>query len=181
MLVAGVVLTAALALVAAPIAGSRTSAPYVPVPAAVFQTLETNANAGSTVSVSGYDAAFDSAGRLAADAAFAEPGPGSGAGTPILARAVSQPEPGASPVFKPARYTMTGKATFYDAGYTAMRLPRGTVIRVCGAAGCLERVITDYGPIAGTARIIDLYRPDFFQICGCGYWSGVIDVTVYVY
>ena len=181
MLVAGVVLTAALALVAAPIAGSRTPAPYVPVPAAVFQTLETHANAGSTVSISGYDAAFDSAGRLSADAVFSEPGAADSAAVPILARAMSQPEPSAALVYKPARYTMTGKATFYDAGYTAMRLPRGTVIRVCGAAGCLERVITDYGPIAGTARIIDLYRPDFFRICGCGYWSGVIDVTVYVY
>jgi pyrimidine operon attenuation protein/uracil phosphoribosyltransferase len=24
-------------------------------------------------------------------------------------------------------------------------------------------------------------RPDFFKICGCPSWSGVINVTVYVY
>jgi hypothetical protein len=30
-------------------------------------------------------------------------------------------------------------------------------------------------------RIIDLDRPDFFKICGCPSWSGVINVTVYVY
>ena len=62
-----------------------------------------------------------------------------------------------------------------------MRLPAGTVIVVCGGGGCIERVIGDYGPRAGTARIIDLYRPDFFAICGCPSWSGVTDVTVYVY
>jgi hypothetical protein len=28
---------------------------------------------------------------------------------------------------------------------------------------------------------VDLYRPDFFDICGCPSWSGVVDVTVYVY
>ncbi len=62
-----------------------------------------------------------------------------------------------------------------------MRLPRGTVVRVCGAGGCLERVINDYGPVAGTKRIIDLYKPDFFRICGCGSWNGVTNVKVYVY
>ena len=61
-----------------------------------------------------------------------------------------------------------------------MRLPRGTIIRVCGAGGCLERTVTDYGP-QGAGRIIDLYRPDFFRICGCASWSGTTQVTVYVY
>jgi hypothetical protein len=82
---------------------------------------------------------------------------------------------------KPPRYSLTGVATFYDAGFTAMRLPRGTVIRVCGPGGCLERVINDYGPVAGTNRIIDLYRPDFFAVCGCPSWSGTVWVTVGVY
>lgn len=175
-------LTAALALVAAPgIAGSRTPAPYEPVPAAAFQALHFDANARSTASIARYDAAYDSAGRLSTDATFSEPGPPGAAAVPTLKRSVSQPDPGAQKVYKPAKYALTGKATFYTAGYTAMRLPRGTVIRVCGDAGCLERVITDYGPIKGTNRIIDLYKPDFFRICGCGWWSGVTDVTVYVY
>lgn len=182
---AGAVLTAALALVAAPgIAGSRTPAPYEPVPAAAFQALNIDANARSTASIVRYDPAFDSAGRLSADAVISEPGPPGPPGevaVPVLKRSVSQPDPGAQKVYKPAKYSLSGKATFYTAGYTAMRLPRGTVIRVCGDAGCLERVISDWGPIAGTSRIIDLYRPDFFAICGCAWWSGVIDVTVYVY
>jgi hypothetical protein len=57
---------------------------------------------------------------------------------------------------------------------------RGTVIRVCGAGGCLERVVNDYGPL-GAGRIIDLYRSDFFAICGCASWAGTTQVTVYVY
>jgi hypothetical protein len=180
-LVAGAVLTTALALVAAPgIAGSRTPAPYEPVPAAAFQELQISANVRSTVSTAGYDPAFDSAGRLTADASFIEPTSGAAA-TVVVKRDTRQPDPTASKEYKPARYSIHGQATFYDAGYTAMRLPRGTTILVCGGGGCLERVISDYGPIAGTARIIDLYRPDYFAICGCASWSGVTAVTVRVY
>jgi len=62
-----------------------------------------------------------------------------------------------------------------------MRLPRGTTVIICGAGGCIERVVDDYGPIAGTNRIVDLYRPDFFRVCGCPSWSGVTNVTVSVY
>ncbi len=184
MIIAGVVLTTALALVAAPgFAGSRTPAPYEPVPAAAFQALKTSANAGSTDSIVGFDHAFDSTGRVGPDAVYREPGtPVSAAvAIPVLKRVGDQPDPPAIKVYNKARYSLTGKATFYDNGTTAMRLPRGTVIRVCGAGGCLERVVNDYGPKAGTNRIIDLYRPDFFRICGCGSWSGVTDVKVYVY
>jgi hypothetical protein len=181
-IVAGAVLIAALALVAAPgTAGSRTPAPYEPVPAAAFQTLQISANARSTVSIAAYDRAFDSAGRLAADASFTEPGSSGLVGPQVVKRDTRQPDPAASREYKPAKYSIRGQATFYSAGYTAMRLPRGTIIRVCGAGSCLERVITDYGPMAGTGRVIDLYRPDFFKICGCASWSGVTSVTVYVY
>jgi hypothetical protein len=40
--------------------------------------------------------------------------------------------------------------------------------------------VNDYGP-RSTSRMIDLYRPDFFAICGCASWSGTTKVTVYVY
>jgi hypothetical protein len=63
-----------------------------------------------------------------------------------------------------------------------MRLPRGTTIIVCGGGGCLERVVSDYGPVASYRnRIIDLYTPDFFDVCGCPSWSGTTWVTVSVY
>jgi len=176
------VLTIALALVAAPgFAGSRTPAPYEPVPAAAFQALKSDANARSTASVQGLDPAHDSAGRLSADSVYPERAISASVDVPVLKRDVSQPNPGAAKVYKPARYTLTGKATFYQNGTTAMRLPRGTVIRVCGAGGCIERVVNDYGPVAGTGRIADLYKPDFFKICGCPSWSGVTSVKVYVY
>ena len=181
-IVAGAVLTTALALVAAPgIAGSRTPAPYEPVPAAAFQALKSDASARSTASIEKLDPAHDSAGRLAPDSVFAVPGTARAANIPVLKRDVSQPDPSATIVYKKAKYTLKGKATFYENGTTAMRLPRGTIVRVCGAGGCLQREINDYGPVAGTNRIIDLYKPDFFRICGCGSWSGVTDVTVYVY
>src|SRR5574338_309916 len=69
-----------------------------------------------------------------------------------------------------------------DHGTTAMRdVPRGTTIVICGAAACIERVVNDYGPSAAGGRLIDMYRPDFFAICGCGWWSGTTEVTVKVY
>lgn len=77
--------------------------------------------------------------------------------------------------------TLHGSASFYDNGTTAMRLPRGTVVVICGAGGCIERTVTDYGPSAKGGRIIDLYRPDFFRICGCPAWSGTTEVTIRVY
>ena len=62
-----------------------------------------------------------------------------------------------------------------------MRLPRGTVVVICGDGGCIERVVNDYGP-QKQDRIVDLYRPDFFAICGCARGSpATTKVTVYVY
>ena len=81
---------------------------------------------------------------------------------------------------KPPRMTLTGGATFYDNGTTAMRLPRGTHVVICGGGGCIERVVNDYGPVK-KSRVVDLYRPDFFAICGCPWFSGTTQVTVYVY
>jgi hypothetical protein len=100
-----------------------------------------------------------------------------------LRPSVEQPGSPSISVERPPRYTLTGFATFYDHGTTAMRLPRGTLVVICGAGGCLERRITDYGPNAAMypERIVDMYRPDFFRICGCGWWSGTTRVTVKVY
>ena len=180
-MVVGSVLTAALALVALPgLAGSRAPRPVEPVPAGAFQPLSVTAtDTRSTLSIAGLDSRHVSAGALSSETIFIEPGAAPPPG-PERRPAGDPPHPDATSVRKKPRYTLRGEATFYDNGTTAMRLPRGTVIVVCGQGGCLERTVNDYGP-QKPSRIIDLYRPDFFEICGCGWWSGVVDVTVYVY
>ena len=91
------------------------------------------------------------------------------------------PDASALSAWKQPRYVLTGEASFYDHGTTAMRIPRGTVVVICGDGGCIERVVTDYGPSKAGGRIVDMYRPDFFKICGCGWWSGTTEVTIKVY
>jgi hypothetical protein len=175
------VLTAALALVALPgLAGSRAPSAVDPVPVGAFQPLSVPASdTRSTISIAGLDLGYLSAGAVNDASAFVEPGeaPKSGPTRRVVA---NQPEADAGSGRKPARYTLKGQATFYDNGTTAMRLPRGTTVIICGAGGCIERTVTDYGP-QKPSRIVDLYRPDFFKICGCPSWSGVVNVTVYVY
>lgn len=174
-------LTTTLALVALPgLAGSRAPSAVEPVPAGAFQPLPAFASdASSAISIASLDGGYLSAGFVHEDSTFIEEGEVPEGPTPER-KAVDQPDPGHGSARKPAKYTLTGEATFYDAGSTAMRLPRGTTIIVCGDGGCLERVVNDYGPTK-PSRIIDLYRADFFDICGCPSWSGVTDVTVYVY
>ncbi len=116
---------------------------------------------------------------MTADDVFIEPGTPPKTAKGHRAK-VDQPDGSAGSSRKPARYHLTGTATFYNEGLTAMRLPRGTTVIVCGGAGCLERIITDYGPQT-PSRIIDLDKQDFFKICGCASWSGTTQVTVYVY
>jgi hypothetical protein len=96
---------------------------------------------------------------------------------------VDQPAARGGEAWKPPKYKLHGVASFYDNGTTAMRLPRGTVVVICGKAGCIQRRVSDYGPNAAVHpdRIVDLYRADFFRICGCGSWSGTTQVTVSVY
>jgi hypothetical protein len=174
-------LTAALALVALPgIAGSRSPSPVSLVDPAAFQPLQVSANTtGRQTSVGPLDPAFASAGSANATAAFVERG---SAPKVVVGRPkVDLPGSRSGTALKPPRYKLSGYATFYANGTTAMRLPRGTTVIVCGGGGCVERVINDYGPIAGTQRIVDLYTPDFFNICGCPSWAGTTWVTVSVY
>ncbi len=117
-------------------------------------------------------------GRIEATTAFGDPG--DAPAVPTSRPSVDQPLAAAGEGWKKASQVLHGQATFYDNGTTAMRLPRGTIVRICGDGGCIERVVNDYGP-QKPSRVVDLYRPDFFAICGCGSWSGVTTVTVYVY
>lgn len=170
-------LTAALALVALPgLAGSRTPSPARDIEAAAFHDV-TPATREAVSETAALDPAFRSAGYLGVTATLIDPGL---APEQLEKPEVRQPVTSAASVLRPAKQVLTGEATFYDHGTTAMRLPRGTRVVVCGDGGCLERVVNDYGP-QKPSRIIDLYRPDFFTVCGCEWFAGVTRVTVYVY
>ncbi len=175
-------LTAALALGSLPgLVGAREPSPEQPIDAAAFRQviLATLGNRPIGANAS-FDPAAGSAAGLGPDTTFVEAG---AAGAATVSRgAVSLPSVSASWSWKPPRYSLSGTASFYDNGTTAMRdVPRGTTIVICGAGGCIQRIVNDYGPAASTGRLIDMYRPDFFQICGCGWWSGLTEVTVKVY
>ena len=174
-------LTAALALVALPgLAGSWVPSPIEPVPAGAFQPFTVLADGSrSTTSIGQLDGAHASEASIGVQTSIVDPG--TARHQPRIDRAtVSQPTTGVSTIRRSPRYTLTGFATFYDNGTTAMRLPRGTVVVICGGGGCMERVVNDYGP-QKPSRVVDMYRPDFFAICGCPSFAGTTTVTVYVY
>ncbi len=179
--VARAVLTAALALGALPgLAGSYEPSPDRPIDAAAFRQVNLATTIDrSTATIVSLDAAHGAAGPLQDVTPFAE---GAGSRPLFSSRTrVSLPHVVAASSLNPPRYTISGIASFYSNGTTAMRLPRGTIIVVCGAGGCLERVINDYGPAAYTNRVIDMDKPDFFAICGCGSYAGLTQVTIRVY
>lgn len=181
--VARAALTAALVVGALPgLVGSQEPAPTRTVDAALFEQV-TLARTPRDQGLDRYalDEAALSAGALQATDGFVETGAKGGSG--LDGRALPPLRPATSSwSWKPARLTISGKASFYDFGTTAMRdVPRGTLVVICGAGGCIERVVNDYGPAKSTGRVIDMYRPDFFAICGCGSWSGTTTVTVRVY
>jgi hypothetical protein len=175
------VISTALALVSLPgLAGSRVPSAEEPVPAGAFQPYSLSArDARSPLVIAGLDRAHRSEAVVDASTTFFEPGAEPEKG-PTRRASIDQPEVAVGSARKPPKYSLTGDATFYDHGTTAMRLPRGTRVIICGGGGCIERVVNDYGP-TNPSRIVDLYRPDFFEICGCPSWSGVTKVTVHVY
>ena len=180
--VARAVLIAALALGSLPgLVGSREPSPQTPIDAAAFQTviLATLGNRPLEANAS-FDAAGASAGVVTPDSAFVEQGSTQAAADGRATIKVPKARPAWS--WKPPKYSLAGYASFYDNGTTAMTsVPRGTIIVICGAGGCIQRVVNDFGPSKSTGRIIDMYRPDFFAICGCGWWSGTTQVTVRIY
>jgi LysM repeat protein len=91
-----------------------------------------------------------------------------------------KPTPVPTPVPTPAPTpisSITGIASWMNIDGLAARLAAGTLVRVCGAGGCIERRVTDYGP-ADLSRIVDLYSGDFVFVCGCDLSVGLADVRM---
>jgi hypothetical protein len=177
--VATAALIAALALAGLPgPAGSRSPSNAAVLAPAAFTSVVVPAKAPAQSAPGSLDVAFRSAGFLGSSGKLAEPGVAPA--VPTKRPKVDQPPTPSGEAWKKPKDTISGYATFYDNGTTAMRLPRGTIVRICGAGGCIERTVTDYGPVK-KARVVDMYRPDFFSICGCQSWSGSTWVTVSIY
>jgi hypothetical protein len=182
-MVASAALTASLALGALPgLAGSAGPTPASVLDPSAFQSVQVPAFSATELAVAPLDDAYRAAGAIDPTATFTEPGKEPTRRIPARP-AVAVPAAHGGSALKPPRYKLSGYATFYGNGTTAMRLPRGTTVIVCGGGGCVERVVNDYGPSpnAGLGRIVDLFTPDFFDICGCPSWSGTTWVTVSVY
>jgi hypothetical protein len=177
--VAVAALIATAAMIGLPIpAGSRSPSIARDLQAAAFTSMTIPADAPASEAVGVLDPARRSSGFLADSTVFVEPG--SAPAAPASRPATDQPPVVAGHDWKPPLSTVSGWATFYDGGTTAMRLPAGTVVRICGAGGCILRTVTDYGPVK-QSRVVDMYRPDFFAICGCASWSGTTWVTIGIY
>ena len=171
-------LIAAFALIGLPVpVGSRSPSMARDPQAAAFTAVTIPADAPADPTLGVLDPALRAEGFLDG-ARLVEPG--SAPKFPSSRPASVQPSVSAGSAWKPPLATLKGWATFYDTGTTAMRLPAGTVVRICGAGGCVLRTVNDYGP-KSTSRVVDMYRPDFFAVCGCASWSGTTWVTVSVY
>ena len=180
---AGAALTAALALGALPgYVGSAGPSPASAIDPVAFQSVQVPAIASTELALEPLDGSARAANAIDAGTILQEPGKEPVRTVPTRPK-VAVPSSHGGSALKPPKYKMSGYATFYDNGTTAMRLPRGTTVIICGDGGCIERTINDYGPAAnaGLGRIVDLYRPDFFDICGCPWFSGTTWVTVSVY
>jgi hypothetical protein len=178
--VATVALIATFALVGLPVpTGSRATSATRDLQPAAFTSVIIPADASALSAWGDFGDAPEPPEIATADQPYAETGDAPAA--PVARPKVSQPAAKAGESWRRPKQTLKGYASFYDNGTTAMRLPRGTVVRICGDGGCIERTITDYGPTKRGGRLIDMYRPDFFEICGCGSWSGTTTVTVSIY
>jgi hypothetical protein len=208
-LVASAVLTAALALVALPgVSGSQIPSSERLLTADAFQSVRLPASAGgSPVTIHWFDVGSQTTGQPVTAAGPIEPGL-SDAPTPgqrvtqlippaLLVpverptRKVQKPVAKATPTVKAVvvrtqrsnyRRVLTGLASWYDNGTTAMRMPRGTRVKICGAARCVTRTITDWGPARYLSkRVVDLTPADFKRVTGKHLGAGLARVTVYIY
>jgi hypothetical protein len=207
-----VLTAAFVTLVALPgAAGSQTPSTVRPLTADAFQKVRLPASDdGSPAAVGPIDAGYESAGHLDDTAPLIEQGddaPPIGRSTVVVPIPELQlltdatPEPAATPTPRPPvpvrsapttqtatirvpgyRKVMAGLASWYDNGTTAMRLPHGTRIRICGARSCVTTVVRDWGPARYLSnRVVDMTPGDFVRVTGKSLGAGLAPVKVYIY
>ena len=66
------------------------------------------------------------------------------------------------------------------ASYLAVRLPRGTVVTVCGPGACWTTRTTDYGPSSriSPSRVADIAVGHWREVCGMAPSRGLCRVTI---
>jgi len=64
--------------------------------------------------------------------------------------------------------------------YLAVRLPRGTVVTVCGPGACWTTRTTDYGPSSRIkpSRVVDIAVGHWREVCGLSPSRGLCRVTI---
>ena len=180
--VATVALIATLALVGLPVpTGSRAISATRDLQPAAFTSVIIPADASALSAWGDFDDASEPAGSSAtADQPYVEPGDAPTA--PVARPKSDQPAAKAGEAWKEPKQKVSG---LRDASTTTAR-PR-CACRAAPSSGSAATAaassapITDYGPTKRGGRIVDMYRPDFFKICGCGSWSGTTKVTVSIY
>ena len=183
--VVGVALTATLALVALPgLAGSRAPSAVEPVPAGAFQPLlAPRVRAATRRSPIARARLAATCRGLRADGrhVLERAGPAAGRRRP-LERSPTSPIRAAAPRASRRGPTLTGEATFYDA-----RSHRDAPARAARSSSCAAPAAASSGSSTTTARTqhgrgsSTCIGRTSSRICGCPSWSGVADVTVYVY
>ena len=177
--VAVAALIAAFALVGLPVpAGSKTLSTDRNLDQAAFTSLTIPANAAALSAPGVLDAAALTPGHVTAEDTFLEPGRAPDG--PTARPKVAQPGSPSGSAWKAPKRKLTGYATFYDNGTTAMRLPRGTVVRICGkaAASSAPSTITARRSRAGSSTSTGRTSS---RSAAAPSWSGTTTVTVSIY
>ena len=96
----------------------------------------------------------------------------------------------AQPTNAPANVSMAGSISgnagwavpSLGASYLAVRLPRGTVVTVCGPGACWTTRTTDYGPSSKIVppRVADIAVGQWQRVCGLPSSRGLCRVTILV-
>ena len=105
----------------------------------------------------------------------------------FLAIAAIFPSVASQPTNAPANVSVTGytgnagwAVASLGASYLAVRLPRGTLVTVCGPGDCWTTRTTDYGPSSRIrpARVADIAVGRWREVCGMSPSRGLCRVTI---